>query len=169
MPAAASSSQLTNPRVVHQGWTSWALYNDNPPQRKSKASRSTDTGHCKGVLVWNADHVGWLVHTVPLWPALSGESSPTSSKFPTSFELVENAETYGQSFVWVKFKRKDVLNSKRNMLHYIAGVFIVWQSDKVSCMIPTCCAVCSPSGFDECCSIRFARPGELSDVSVVLL
>jgi hypothetical protein len=63
----------------------WLLYNDETPARTFSAG-----GHCKGVLTWDASTVGWLVHSVPKWPA-------TLPVAPLPLAECE----YGQSFVWL--------------------------------------------------------------------
>ena len=70
-------------------WTGWFCYNDESP-----LSAHTAKGHCKGVLTWNTNRIGWLLHSVPRFPReFSGASlSPIDAS-----ELV-----YGQSFLYVE-------------------------------------------------------------------
>lgn len=54
-------------------WKGWLCYNDqfykyNETEKDYKHSKDSTCGHCKGILVWNDTHVGWLVHSLPYWP-----------------------------------------------------------------------------------------------------
>jgi hypothetical protein len=56
-------------------WTGWLCYNDQCWKYNTQGTPSykewnpdDKVGHCKGVLTWNAEHVGWLVHSLPHWP-----------------------------------------------------------------------------------------------------
>ena len=55
---------------------------------------SVSFGHCKGLLCWSADRVGWLVHSVPGWPAALGEQ-------PLLTLAGAKGAKKGQSFVWL--------------------------------------------------------------------
>jgi hypothetical protein len=67
-------------------WKCELFYNDEPPVGPCFSGG----GHCKGVIVWNNDEVGWLIHSVPKWPSVISNSIP-------------NPECeYGQSFAWIK-------------------------------------------------------------------
>ncbi len=76
--------------VGSRSWTSHVLANDEPPGLKPDSS----CAHSKTALFWNADEVGWLIHSVPKWPAdfmdgaVIGDIPPAEQKF-------------GQSFVWL--------------------------------------------------------------------
>lgn len=48
-------------------WTGWYMYNDDPPRTSSVTYRHS--GHCKGIVLWNDQHVGWLIHSIPQWPS----------------------------------------------------------------------------------------------------
>ena len=51
-------------------WTGWYCYNDEPPNAASGSrGAAARWGGCKGVVLWTDSNVGWLVHTVPRWPA----------------------------------------------------------------------------------------------------
>ena len=73
-------------------WTGWFCYNDELP-----TSDHTTKGHCKGILTWNATHIGWLIHSVPRFPHTFTGS--TISNIDAS-ELI-----YGQSFLYVEQAR----------------------------------------------------------------
>lgn len=74
---------------LHQRkWTHHLLYNDEPPSQEGSGA-----GHCKGVLVWDSTHVGWLVHSTPKWPATFSDPLPPIDAAQTEF---------GQSFVYIE-------------------------------------------------------------------
>lgn len=74
-------------------WDSWILYNDSPPSKKGAA-----LGHAKGIMLWNKDFIGWLVHSVPGWPKSLNDLSLPETKGISPGEL-------GQSFAWIKIPR----------------------------------------------------------------
>ncbi len=47
-----------------KSWTGCICYNDQPPD----GSNPSNVGHCKGVVLWNENLVGWLIHSFPRWP-----------------------------------------------------------------------------------------------------
>jgi len=76
-------------------WTGYVCYNDESP-----LSKHTTKGHCKGILTWNANRIGWLIHSVPRFPlTFNGKSiSPIDVR-----ELL-----FGQSFLYVEQSRSNV-------------------------------------------------------------
>jgi len=76
-------------------WTGYVCYNDESP-----LSKHTAKGHCKGILTWNANRIGWLIHSVPRFPlTFNGKSiSPIDVR-----ELL-----FGQSFLYVEQSRSIV-------------------------------------------------------------
>uniref|UniRef100_A0A6C0KCZ2 Uncharacterized protein n=1 Tax=viral metagenome TaxID=1070528 RepID=A0A6C0KCZ2_9ZZZZ len=67
-------------------------YNDEEPGD----SKATSKGHSKGVVAWNTQKIGWLIHSVPKYPSVSSSSSSLSQIEPP--QLI-----YGQSFVYMEF------------------------------------------------------------------
>eukprot|EP00731_Ephydatia_muelleri_P009051 Em0004g1389a len=114
--SSSSSTWTFDPKVDIDGWvttqltkfnwTDWFLYNDEAPDRVTPESHG---GHCKGILAWNDTTLGWMIHSVPKWPAVIGETIP----------LIPAAECeYGQSFAWLTLpvsRRDDVLAQIRLM------------------------------------------------------
>lgn len=47
-----------------QNWTGWYMYSDDPPVK----TRFTPQGHCKGIVLWNDNVTGWMIHSIPKWP-----------------------------------------------------------------------------------------------------
>jgi len=80
---------------ANSSWTGYVCYNDESP-----LSNHTTRGHCKGILAWNDNRIGWLIHSVPRFPrAFSGNSiSPIEPS-----ELI-----FGQSFLYVEQSRSNV-------------------------------------------------------------
>lgn len=76
--------------VMAGDWTGHFVYNDEPAGEEP----ASGGGHCKGVLVWSDDAAGWLIHSVPCWPA----------QMPVDAIRV-NETHFGQSFVWLKLER----------------------------------------------------------------
>lgn len=75
--------------VISNGWEQWIIYNDEVPGE----SVSSSFGHCKGVLSWNANKIGWLIHSCPNWPA----------QFCPIPAIPSSACVYGQSFIYLEF------------------------------------------------------------------
>ena len=73
-------------------WTGWFCYNDDLPN-----DDHTTKGHCKGIVVWNLDRIGWLIHSVPKFPQTFNGSSVSSIGHS---ELI-----YGQSFLYIEQSR----------------------------------------------------------------
>jgi deoxyribonuclease-2 len=73
-------------------------YNDQVPASPvGLVDGAMDCGHTKGVVVWDdaSDVMGWLIHSVPRWPAS-----------PTRPEPIPHAEReFGQSLAWVRWRR----------------------------------------------------------------
>ena len=86
--------------VMARMWTSHVLANDEPPAQKADSS----CAHSKIALFWNAEEVGWLIHSAPRWPAdfVDGE---------VIGDIPPSERRYGQSFVWLPMPR-----------HCLAGV-----------------------------------------------
>jgi deoxyribonuclease-2 len=87
-------------------WPNWVVYNDDIHKISEK---HTSHGHCKGILTWNNDRIGWLCHSVP--------------NFPREFKrnkisMIEPSELiYGQSFQYIDIPyTKDMLY---NIMHQI--------------------------------------------------
>jgi deoxyribonuclease-2 len=70
-------------------WTDKIIYNDDTPKDEAVSNYA----HAKGVLVWNEDTIGWLIHSSPNWPKWNNGKL---SKLP------ETATIYGQSFIFVE-------------------------------------------------------------------
>ena len=84
----------------------WALYNDQPPGRKS----TWPNRHAKGVLMLNKDQGFWLIHSVPKFPSVS------RSNF-SSFEYPRSGRQYGQSFLCVSFGSDQFYNVGKQLQH----------------------------------------------------
>jgi hypothetical protein len=115
---------ITRPTIIqnwledvftHSGntWDGRMYYNDQLPDGVKESeflNGVVNDGHCKGVVVWNAERVGWLVHSIPKFPAIP--------KFPgvvcatgALWNVPESGLTYGQSAVYVEFPRtRDTLD-----------------------------------------------------------
>ena len=83
-------------RLLPKGWTGWVCYNDDPPAG-SAGRGGMAFGHCKGILAWSRDRLGWLVHSVPCWPAAFSDAAVSP--------LVSSGIRCGQSFLWLTMAR----------------------------------------------------------------
>lgn len=87
-----------------QRWTHSILYNDQlPPHFKEYFEfRGLDNnGHSKGILTWNNKKIGWLIHSIPQYPA-------TSTLINTDYEYVfppinDGQLRMGQTAVYLEF------------------------------------------------------------------
>ena len=73
-------------------WKWWIIYNDETGHLGNKHHSK---GHCKGILTWSADHIGWLCHSIPNFPRVfTGDS----------ISNIEHSEhMYGQSLQYIEF------------------------------------------------------------------
>ncbi|KAI3431407.1 hypothetical protein D9Q98_004460 [Chlorella vulgaris] len=83
-------------KLLFQGWTGFICYNDEPPPGSSIHGGVT-FGHCKGILAWSPTRLGWLVHSMPAWPALFSDTMLS--------EFVASGVRCGQSFTWLSLER----------------------------------------------------------------
>lgn len=89
--------------IFNHDWKGELFYNDHPPFKKNAFSNG---GHCKGIVVWNNEKVGWLIHSVPKFPSVFLNEIPSA-------ECI-----YGQSFAWIVLpinKKKDILSQLQLM------------------------------------------------------
>jgi len=93
--APVDINQWLHQLYTGSSWTGWFCYNDELP-----TSDHTTKGHCKGILTWNATHIGWLIHSVPRFPR---EFSGSILSSIDASELI-----YGQSFLYVEQSRATV-------------------------------------------------------------
>lgn len=87
-------------------FNNWVIYNDDISKI---AENHTKKGHCKGIVSWSKDSIGWLIHSVPNFPR----------KFKgNSISQVEMSElVYGQSFQFVEIKYDETI--LHNILHQL--------------------------------------------------
>lgn len=93
---------------TNQIWTGHLYYNDQLPEGYKELpflNGIVNDGHCKGVVLWNADRVGWLIHSVPQFPVMSSLQIPHLMKIP------ESGKVYGQSAIYLEMPRtRDTLD-----------------------------------------------------------
>ena len=88
-------------------WPNWVIYNDDIIKIVEK--NTTSHGHCKGILTWNNERIGWMVHSLP--------------NFPRNFRnrtisAVEHSELiYGQSFQYIEIPFTNTM--LKDILHHI--------------------------------------------------
>ncbi len=94
--------------LLEKDWDGWIMYNDEPPVGESKGT----CGHCKGVVAWNAESAGWLIHSVPKWP-------PAFTEQLDGREILDNIKDdqviFGQSFAWIEIPRGDLEKVLRHL------------------------------------------------------
>ena len=95
------------------GWEGWAAYNDETSLTTKKTK-----GHCKGIVTWNKNKIGWLIHSVPNFPT---EMTTTSISPILPSELI-----YGQSFVYIELPySKEKLESILKQIEWMdANIFL---------------------------------------------
>ncbi len=102
-----------------QQWYGFFAYNDQPPGY-DRAPSANGSGHCKGIVAWNRNWLGWLIHSVPRWP----EGRYVSlSRANYSFPPIENSQlVYAQSFAWVVMPvsaRSNIINQLVEMQAFV--------------------------------------------------
>ena len=103
------------------------LYNDEEPND----THATGTAHAKGILVWNSDRIGWLIHSVP--------------GYPTGYPLqrIEDRHLiYGQSFAYLEIPFKEealgsILSQLQKMDAHVYHSSIGWTHTPCSNQEPT--------------------------------
>ena len=80
-------------------------------------------GHCKGVVVWESNWMGWLVHSLPQWPC-HDTSSPSGlggggggGRGPLLSPVQDKQTVKGQSFMWVVLPRAQLPTVVRQLQH----------------------------------------------------
>ena len=99
-------------------WTNWIVYNDEGYNGISKKDL------CKGILTWNNESIGWLCHTVPLFPRVFTGST---------ISLMEHSQNiYCQSFQYIEVQFTEILLNK--ILHQVnimeANIYIERYEEK---------------------------------------
>ena len=110
--AVANVQQCLHELYENQTWKSWMIYND-----EVKQSVHTSRGHCKGIVTWNEHRIGWLVHSVPLYPAAFDGTLPS---------IPDAQQIYGQSFQYVEMPyQSDLIRNIAYQLHIMeANVYL---------------------------------------------
>ncbi|PSC73664.1 deoxyribonuclease-2-alpha [Micractinium conductrix] len=109
-------------------WEGCLMWNDDPPPGCGvRPVPYNSPGHTKGVLLWGGQRCGYLVHSVPKWPA-----APPAGASCRQLSRIEQPQTErGQSFLWVELPRgalQELLAQLRHMqaLVYHASDSRVW-------------------------------------------
>lgn len=76
-------------------------------------------GHSKGVVLWSATAVGWLVHSVPCWPC--HDRGARSGVGPRLSEVQGPQTDRGQSFLFVALPRRALPAVLQQLLHMQVG------------------------------------------------
>ena len=93
-----------------QKWTSVIAYNDAPPSNFT--TPSIYYGHCKGILVWNADKIGWLIHSVPKFPISIELEEFTENKQKTINKGIQITEIEKESELKSQFRQEEIRKEK---------------------------------------------------------
>lgn len=116
--------QLQRGRTL-QKWTHWAVYNDQLPHYIKECGflkGINNSGHCKGVVMWNNEKVGWLIHSIP--------------KFPSTFNnfTIDAAELkFAQSMIYIELPVKYKLQVMNQLAMMDAQLYEFNGDD---CIIP---------------------------------
>uniref|UniRef100_A0A6C0E0P0 Uncharacterized protein n=1 Tax=viral metagenome TaxID=1070528 RepID=A0A6C0E0P0_9ZZZZ len=94
-------------------WLGWLVYNDQTNHIKNERN---NYGHCKGIFSWNDTAIGWLVHSVPQFPAIFNDNIIS--------EIDKSELIYGQSFIYLEIEKTQdnflkLLNQLFNMRPHI--------------------------------------------------
>ena len=83
---------------VKNNFTNWIVFNDDISKIFNHAMMSITSGHCKGIITWNSECIGWLCHSVANYPEIfelnNFELNITRINLP---EII-----YGQSFQYIE-------------------------------------------------------------------
>jgi deoxyribonuclease-2 len=92
-------------------WINYILYNDETGTKKSESSCY---GHTKGILVWNKNKIGWLIHSIPKYP----KNVILNDKI-TFTEIANNELIYGQSAIYIELdiNHLDDILKQINLMH----------------------------------------------------
>ena len=95
--AADINTWLSNLYCVNH-FNNWIVYNDDISKI---AEKHTMKGHCKGIVTWSKDSIGWLIHSVPNFPR----------KFKGNIiSQIEMSElVYGHSFQFIEIKYDELI------------------------------------------------------------
>lgn len=97
--------------ISRRSWKGHMCYNDEPPFGLIRFSG----GHCKGILLWDDDKVGWLIHSVPRFP-----------KAVSPLSKIEQAQcVYGQSFAYLEVDQSYEQSIMSQISHMRAHVYVV--------------------------------------------
>lgn len=79
-------------------YRNWLFYNDDEPDNEKGTNVHSRGAHAKGVVVWNENVIGWLIHSVPNYPepVLRSDSDLC---FP---DILKSQLIYGQSFCYIE-------------------------------------------------------------------
>lgn len=91
--ASIASPSTSTSSLGDGGWRGFLAYNDEPPGMEPHSSG----GHCKGVVLWNKSRVGWLIHSMPCWPA--------SFDGVTISDVHIKETIFAQSCIWLSLRR----------------------------------------------------------------
>ena len=87
-------------------YRNWLFYNDDEPDNEKGTNVHSRGAHAKGVVVWNENVIGWLIHSVPNYPEPSSsllDSEPKEICFP---DILKSQLIYGQSFCYIEVPHK---------------------------------------------------------------
>jgi deoxyribonuclease-2 len=78
-------------------YRNWLFYNDDEPDNEKGTNVHSRGAHAKGVVVWNDNVIGWLIHSVPNYPERIYQDS--GLRFP---DILKSQLIYGQSFCYIE-------------------------------------------------------------------
>jgi len=102
-----------NSKINKNKWKNQLLYNDELPNticenehiEPSKNNYFNKKGHCKGIILWNSERLGWLIHSVPKYPNIIRLNSENKID-----EIDNNQLIYGQSFIYIEMNIQNLDN-----------------------------------------------------------
>lgn len=86
-------------------------YNDEPPNRKGNPKK----GHTKGIVVADEYTGFWLIHSVPLFPNITGDAQ--------DFTYPQTGRMYGQSFLCLSLAGSHINTVGKQLLYNEPDVY----------------------------------------------
>lgn len=97
--------------LLRRSWKGYMCYNDEPPFGLIRFSG----GHCKGILLWDDEKLGWLIHSVPRYPRTV---IPLSKIEPPQC-------VYGQNFAYLEVDKIYEDSVMSQISHMRAHIYII--------------------------------------------
>jgi hypothetical protein len=134
--SGADINSWINKNFIKSGskWENFIIYNDEIPIGYTNLShqiyKGSSNGHCKGILVWNREKIGWLIHSVPKFPTLEPNIhlNETQSTQPLLLDISAGELEYGQSFIYYELDSSYLSQIMSQIVNMNAQIYMVKAS-----------------------------------------